>query len=35
MLRTAWLLPLLTGLLTLGFSTGGFPPTLPVCYPVP
>jgi hypothetical protein len=26
MLRTAWLLPLLTGLSTLGSSTGRFPP---------
>jgi hypothetical protein len=31
MLRTATLLPL-TGLSTLGFDAGRFPPTPPVCY---
>lgn len=31
MLRTAALLPL-TGLSTLGFDAGRFPPTPPVCY---
>ena len=35
MLRTARLLPLLSGLSTLGFDAGRYPPTPPVCYQAP